>query len=381
MAKLILYISIIAVFFSNAYASSESPQIQHDYESFKRPLEQEYSDLDTMVETFQKPLDDPTQYAPFRKEEKELINIYEKYYGKNDDVPIQQPHNGKISCDNAIKVDYYFSFSMPESSIYAAVEDALALRKKCVDVNMHLRGLIDNDFTKTIKIFYGISKANPEDLPIEIDPKGFKHNNVIHVPTVLIGGKRFVGDMRLSGIMHNLDRLKEGTVAATYPVKELDIAELIKRRAHLLENEMNKFIESGTVAKKFILTHYDKQFNKAEKKKIYYIDPTYTVPKDILDHRGIVVIKAGTSVNPLDMVKIGKYIFINGNHPEEVKLALQGNYRSIILMSGDALKLGQQHHVPFYHVNDELIQLFQIKRVPLIIEQEGRLIRATEQPI
>jgi hypothetical protein len=77
---------------------------------------------------------------------------------------------------------------------------------------------------------------------------------------------------------------------------------------------------------------------------------------------------------------MSKYIFIDGNRPEQVEMAVKGNYRKIILMSGDVIALGKKYGTAFYHVNDELINLFKIERVPLLIEQEGRLIRATEQP-
>ena len=166
-----------------------------------------------------------------------------------------------------------------------------------------------------------------------------------------------------------------------YDIREEDLAEVFKKRAPMATKHMQEYVDSGAVKKKFQLSRYDGTFGEAKVKRVYYIDPTYTQPEDILDQHGLVHIPAGTKANPLDTIKVGKYIFINGNKPKEVAAAVQGKYRSIILMSGDALELRKKHGVAFYHANDELIQFFQIQKVPLQIEQEGRLIRATEQPI
>lgn len=377
LAKHILFFSLVVLLACPGVHASDLTN--EDIQKYKAPMAGDHSDLEAMAETFQKSGKDPDDYKQFKRKESELREIYEKYYGKID-TPEPEPKKEQVQCDNPVKVDYYFSFSMPESSIQAAVADALALHKQCVKVTMRLRGLVDNNLKKTILVFYNIAKANPEDLPIEIDPKGFKENNIQHVPTILVNGKRYVGDMRLAGIMSSQETIKEGTLAVSYPVKEEDIVEMFKRKAPIMEQKMREYIASGAVRKKFNLTRYDGKFKKAEEERVYYIDPTYTVPEDIRDHNGTVIAKAGQKFNPLDTVSIGKYIFIDGNKAEDVELAVKGNYRKIILMSGDVIELSKQYRIPFYHVNDELIQLFQIKRVPLLIEQEGRLIRATEKP-
>ena len=381
----ILFFSITAVLvLSVTFAADKTAESKEDMSVYSKPLKDDHADLQETVDTFQKPDTNAADLQQFKTKEKDIAEIYERYYGKAD-LPKQEPKEEKLRCENPadqpIKVDYYFSFSMPESSINAAVADAIALKKQCVEVQMRLRGFVDDDLKKTIKVFYNIAKANPEDLPVEIDPEGFKKNNIQQVPTVLVDGKRFVGDMRLAGIIRNLETLREGKVATSYAVKEEDIAEIFKRKAPLLEKAVRKYMASGAVEKKFNLTRYDGQFGKAEKKRVYYVDPTYTLQDDIVDQNGRVIMKAGMTFNPLDNMSLSKYIFINGNRPEEVELALKGNYRQIILVSGDVLELTRKYRTRFYHVNDQMIQLLRIERVPLMIEQEGKLIRATEHPI
>jgi conjugal transfer pilus assembly protein TraW len=381
-ARLILLFSLTAFLAMTGLCAADSnPEQRENYQAYSKPLRADSREYEETANSFQAPATDPGNFQEFKLKEKDIAEIYEKHYGKAEGLSDWAPVEKKDECDNPLKVEYYFSFSMPESSINSAVQDALSLRKKCVKVEMKLRGLVENNLKKTIMAFYRIAKANPEDLPIEIDPKKFKKNNIQQVPTVLIGQKRFVGDMRLAGIIRNLETIQEGKVASAYSIKEEDIAEMMKRKIPKLEEAARKYAASGEVLKKFNLTRYDGQFARAEKKRVYYIDPTYTVPEDIKDHQGAVVVRAGQTFNPLDTVSVGKYIFINGNRPEEVDMALKGNYRQIILVSGDALKLAKKHRVHFYHVDDQMMRLFRIERLPLTIEQEGKLIRATEYPI
>lgn len=381
-ARLILLFSLTAfLVLTGLCAADSNPEHREDYRAYSKPLRADTRELEETAKSFQEPASDPGNFQEFKQKEKDIAEIYEKHYGKAEGLPDRAPAEKKNECDNPLKVEYYFSFSMPESSINAAVQDSLSLRKKCVKVEMKLRGLVENNLKKTIVAFYRIAKANPEDLPIEIDPEKFKQNNIQQTPTVLIGRKRFVGDMRLAGIISNLETIREGKVASAYSIKEEDIAEMMKRKVPKLEEAVKKYVASGEALKKFNLTRYDNQFARAEKKRVYYIDPTYTVSEDIKDHNGAVVVRAGETYNPLDMVSVGKYIFINGNRPEEVEMALKGNYRQIILVSGDALKLAKKHQVRFFHADDQIMRVFRIERLPLTIEQEGRLIRATEHPI
>ncbi len=381
-AKHILYFSITLVIFvliqPAAFVFGQELS-DKDIQMFEAPLKKASPGAEA-PQTFQEPAVDPGNYKEFTRQHKDLVDIYEKYYGKVD-VPAATKDEKEETCENPLQVAYFFSFSMPSSSIIAAVGDALALRKKCVNVNMYLRGLVDDNLKTTIKVFYGIAKVHPQDLPIEIDPKRFIQENIDAAPTVLVSGKRFVGDMRLAGIIKNLETIREGKVATAYPIKEEDASTLFKRKGHLLEQKMREYIAGGKMFERFKLTRFDGTFEHAKKQNMYYLDMTYTLPEDILDNNGQVVIKKGYVVNPLDHINITKYIFIDGNRPEEVAFALAGNYRSIILMSGDAYELMKKHKKRFYHVNDGLVQAFKIKKVPLIIEQEGRLIRATEWPI
>ena len=62
-------------------------------------------------------------------------------------------------------------------------------------------------------------------------------------------------------------------------------------------------------------------------------------------------------------------------------MALTGDYRKVMIISGDVEKLATKHHKQFWFVTDAILERFKIKRVPLIFEQEGKLIRVTEKAL
>lgn len=309
---------------------------------------------------------------------REFLRDRDSFYSEDKEAAADPRYAG---CGARTVVEYYFSFSMPEESVRQAVGDALALQKNCVEVRMYVRGLVDNSMKKTIKAFYGISKVHPGDFPITINPVKFREDKITAVPTIIVNGKRLVGDMRITGILYNIDALQNGKIATTYPIKEEDLAEVFRKREPMLRKSVQEYANSGKVREKYKLTRYNGKFSHVEKPRVYYVNPTQVLGDDIRDHNGAVVWPKGTLVNPLDHTMLtGRYIFIDGNSPAQVELALKGPYKKIILVSGDSYVLGQKHHKVFYHGMDEMIELFAIDRVPLVIEQEGRLIRATELP-
>lgn len=309
---------------------------------------------------------------------REFLRDRDSFYSEDKEAAAEPQYAG---CGARMVVEYFFSFSMPEESVRQAVGDALALQKSCVEVRMYVSGLVDNSMKKTIKAFYGISKVHPGDFPITINPVKFREDKITAVPTIIINGKRLVGDMRITGILYNLDALQNGKIATTYSIKEDDLAEVFRKREPMLRKSIQEYANSGKVREKYKLTRYNGKFSHVEKRRVYYVNPTHFLGDDIRDQNGAIVWAKGTMVNPLDHTMLtGKYIFIDGNSPAQVELALKGLYKKIILVSGDSYELGKKHHKVFYHSIDEMIDLFAVERVPLVIEQEGRLIRATELP-
>lgn len=119
--------------------------------------------------------------------------------------------------------------------------------------------------------------------------------------------------------------------------------------------------------------------NKTIITKSWSYDPSYTQKTNIKDSIGRIIVKAGTTVNPLKIVSWGDpLIFIDGEDQQQIEwsLALTGK---IVLINGSPLKLSKKHHrVIYFDQSGLLSRHFNIRHVPAIITQDGNLLKVTE---
>jgi conjugal transfer pilus assembly protein TraW len=120
--------------------------------------------------------------------------------------------------------------------------------------------------------------------------------------------------------------------------------------------------------------------------RTWRFDPTITVERAIADDKGRVIIAAGTRVNPLDTVPLREpLIFLDGDEPAQLAWVLNryGATRAkLILVKGAPLELmkARQHRF-YFDQGGTLVKRFGIRAVPATVEQQGRALLITEQPI
>jgi len=309
----------------------------------------------------------------------------------NQDTPLSFLSDKSASAMNG-KIYFFFSFSLPPHIIKQAILDAIKLNKeKKAAVTLVLRGLVNNDLRKTFETFYTFRKENllyDSDFPVEINPDLFTKYSVSHVPYIVYESGANIGMISGTGISFAVSQfdkeLKDyGKYGDTYQIAEDDFLKFLEARANSPEVKYklkNAFKSAGR--NMYRLSKYDGQFVKAEKDREYKIDPRVTVTDDIRDHQGNVIFSKGSVFNPADYVFMtGKYIFIDGRDEEQVAYALKGDYRKIILTSGDILELSKKYKHAFFFINDILIERFQLTHVPAILEQEGGYYRVTEKAL
>lgn len=282
---------------------------------------------------------------------------------------------------------YFFSFSMPAESLKRTLLEALKLQgnRKVV---MVLRGFVNNDLRATIEAFGKLMRDSgvKGDLPVEIDPNLYERFNVTEVPLIVFVSDRGTGvvkgDVGLSYALSRFDKKLEhyGKHGHTYPIAEADILKVIAAKQPQIEKMVQERIRK-LKKEMYVLKKHNGKYEKAKKDRTYYVDPSVVLAENLVDHQGNILFAKGTSFNPADYIKLGRYIVIDGNDPVQVKHALRGDYRKIMLISGDLAKLTSKHRKRFWFVPDEIMERFSIKRVPTIIEQEGKYIRVTEKAI
>lgn len=290
------------------------------------------------------------------------------------------------------KVYFFFSFSLPTNIIKQAILDSIKLKKvRNVDVVLVLRGLVNNDFRATFEAFYNLkqdSGLSDADFPAELNPDLFSKYSVTSVPYIVYESLNKVGTISGASISFALSKFKDGIkdygkYGEIYPVEEEDFLQFIEARAKspaVQAKIKNAFQSAGPGMYK--LSKYNGRFSKAEKDRVYRIDPAVKVTDDIMDHEGNVLFKKGTIFNPVEYVFLtGRYIFIDGNDEKQVLFALKDDYKKIILTSGNLVELSKKYQRRFYFVNDILIDRFQLTHVPAILEQEGAYFRVTEKAL
>ncbi len=172
-----------------------------------------------------------------------------------------------------------------------------------------------------------------------------------------------------------------GITGKVYPIEEKDAYEEILQRAQKIKWSMieRKFKET---VKDNLVVNYN--LRKAKDDRIFYVDPTYTLPVDMVDAEGRIIYPKGFTFNPLDYVVFReKLVFINGNSVDEInwlkKQPLLYDYNTLVIVtSGDVFKVSSLLNKVAYRANDRIIERFKIQSTPTIVEAEKRYFVAKE---
>lgn len=184
-------------------------------------------------------------------------------------------------------------------------------------------------------------------------------------------------------------RPKPETVGPVYPIGEPDMLEEIEQKLQAMQDSgrmQQKIAEA--IAKSTHTAQYPKPvagIGTTKKSRTYYYDPSIVATRDILDHEGKVVVKAGTKVNPLDYVRMGEWlVFFDGTDPKQVKLAedLAKRYEWMIkpvLTSGGPMDLMRRwKQRVYFDQGGSMVQQLGIQNVPALVTQDGKRLRIDE---
>lgn len=147
-----------------------------------------------------------------------------------------------------------------------------------------------------------------------------------------------------------------------------------------LENLLNKQEEfKNKVQQKISRPTAILALAKTNIKRNWYHDPSFIQKTDIKDQAGKIIVKANTSVNPLEKISWGEaLIFIDGDDEKQIKWS-NSKKGKLVLTSGNPIKLAKKLNKPvFFDQGGVLTTRFKIKAVPTIVEQEGKLLKISE---
>lgn len=122
-----------------------------------------------------------------------------------------------------------------------------------------------------------------------------------------------------------------------------------------------------------------------ETARTFYVDPSFTLDRNIIDAGGRLLFAAGTRKNPLEVVSLSKrLLFFDARDPRQVQRAREliagGTARfKPILTGGSYLDLMKAWRVPvYYDQQGVLTRKLGIRQVPALVSQEGPRLRIDE---
>ncbi|OQW70899.1 MAG: type-F conjugative transfer system protein TraW [Proteobacteria bacterium ST_bin13] len=113
-------------------------------------------------------------------------------------------------------------------------------------------------------------------------------------------------------------------------------------------------------------------------------DPTVQLEHDIRDQKGNLIGRAGQRINPLDFVAIRQaLVFVDGDDADQITWATS-RYTDlnakIIFVSGSPIEEMTNRKRRFYFDQEgKLTSRFGIEHTPAIVQQNGRVMRVSEQ--
>lgn len=168
-----------------------------------------------------------------------------------------------------------------------------------------------------------------------------------------------------------------GVHGPLFPIQEENLMEIIQRKLNTMEKS-GKIIQLNEHLQKKMKERAENpqvvhKLPQAVKSKARLFDPSLSIPDDIKDHKGRIVIKAGTRVNPLDYLNWGEpLILLDGTDAKQVEWAhkTKGKW---ILTKGSPFKVGKgDNRWVYFDQGGIIVKRFNVKALPARISQKDK---------
>ena len=180
-----------------------------------------------------------------------------------------------------------------------------------------------------------------------------------------------------------------GVVGPTYEISERDLIEVMKDKFRRMERT-GELVKVQENYKKQVLDAVEKPkpvpgIKNTETAQTYFVDPTWTLDRNVVDEKGNLLFPSGTKVNPLDYAPLTQQLlFFDQRERSQVAFAKRFIEQSTarvkpILVGGEPLKLMRQwKREVYYDQGGVLSRKFLLKHSPAIVSQDGKRLRIDE---
>lgn len=349
----------------------------------KKLLEQ--SNVELINNDFQQALEKQRQskvYIEAQQFGKSLLNKERDKFNKENKQSID---NSML--DNNIYYEILISDSMGDSQIQQLLESSLHNPR----ISFVISGFIPSEktFGDVIKRIYLLTKGMNPAPYIKLDPRPFEKFNVNEVPYMyaMKNDNFLAGAYGITNTKWLKEKIDDGEVGDlgkwgnTVAISETSITEIIEQRIAKLDKD--KIIKSAKDAywtkKVYVeLPMADKTITRKFKPEIY-------IPRDIKSVEGVVVAKAGTKINLLDVRPFTQKMVIfdatDQRQMDFVKSIKKDKYQKTTYITTkvkseqkfDAVKnVETELGYSVYLLNSDLINSFNLKKIPSVVTANNK---------
>lgn len=184
----------------------------------------------------------------------------------------------------------------------------------------------------------------------------------------------------LGMISVNADAKDFGIVGTTWQIAEKDAIEEIQEKLRSIDlNAHNESMQKRVEAR--IKNPASLNLKRTEKPREYRYDPTIEVKEDLKDQAGRIFQKAGTRINPLDLISLPyEVIFFDATDEAQLKYALEKYSHAeikprLILTGGSPIDIEKDHNLDVYYDQQGILtKKLGIEQVPAEMKQEGTVL-------
>lgn len=183
-----------------------------------------------------------------------------------------------------------------------------------------------------------------------------------------------------------------GVIGPTYEISEPHLLRMIEQRLREKERsgEIQRLQEQAQARGIETVTHPPAiaGIRTTQSPRTFYVDPGFTLDRNIHDAQGHLLFPAGTRKNPLEIVSLSKHLlFFDARDARQIARArelwtrYQGRLKPI-LTGGSYLDLMKSWRIPVYYDQQGLLtRRFGIAQVPALVSQEGLRLRIDEMEV
>lgn len=171
-----------------------------------------------------------------------------------------------------------------------------------------------------------------------------------------------------------------GVVGKTYSITERDALEEVEARA----KKVNWKKEMAKIKPEKYRPKGLQSLPRVQKAESFIIDMTYTLDRDIPDGKGGVLYPRGYTFNPLDYMPFNRImVVINPEDKEQVAWFKKSPYAGridtkLLISEGSYVDAAKAVGRPVFYAVSKIVDRFNLRAVPSIVYQEGKLIRVDE---